>query len=91
MTALDIAQYGVLGHRHQLERMPPLQPQRMQRRAPGQPVKMLAEPIRQRQAAGLDADQAFAFLDTVGGDTGLFGPHAFTHFAQPRNAAMFAA
>jgi hypothetical protein len=63
----------------------------MERRAPSQPVEMLAQSIGERQSAGLDANQALALFDAVGGDSGLFGPHAIAHSAQPRKAAMFAA
>ena len=91
MTALHIAQHRVLGYRHQFQRMPPLQPQRMERGAPGQPVQMLAQPVGERQPAAADPDQPLAFLDAVGALRGRAAVRRFAHSDQPRRAAMLAA
>ena len=54
----------VLGHRDQLQRHPAAQPQRVERRPPGEAVQAVIEALEQRQAAVVaDPDQPLARLD----------------------------
>ena len=67
MAALDVPEEGIVGDRDQLQGMLPLQPQRVKRRAPRQPLEPFGQALGERQplAAAL-ADQPLARFDAVG-------------------------
>jgi hypothetical protein len=88
MPARDVAEDGVVGDRDQLQRVPPLEAQRVERGAPCQPVEALGQAIGERQPfVAAETDQATTFVDPVGCGVG----HGISGVVHPRNAAMFVA
>ena len=83
---------GVAGQRvdrngQQAQRVAPLQPHVVERRAPGQPFEILAQPLAERvRRGGIGADEAATVLDPV---PRLLLAAALAH--QPRNARILAA
>ena len=89
-AGLGIARQRVVGHRKQFERIASAQPQAVQRRAPGQPMKTVGKPLAERQPAVARAHQPLARRDLAG----RVGGHEAVGVAvaqEPRNPAMLVA
>ena len=66
LARADIARQRIFGHAQKLERITAPQPQRMQRRAPRQPVKMIGKAFAERKPlVRIDPDEPASGFDPV--------------------------